>query len=89
MQYKKLLYEKFTTISYFHPDAEGVSLIEDQCKAASGFVVGGENALAKEFPFAARLGSMEATGGINWFCGGTIVSKYYILTAAHCFYSPL
>lgn len=89
LAYKKLLYEEEKTLSYFHPDARGVPFIEDHCKTATGFIVGGENAQPKEFPFAARLGSAESLTNINWLCGGTIISNNYVLTAAHCFHSPL
>lgn len=90
LQYKKLLYEETKTISYFHANATGISFTEDRCTSVGGFVVGGENALPKEFPFAARLGHFNSYGRHNhvtWMCGGTIISAQVILTAAHCFYS--
>ncbi|XP_073841818.1 serine protease snk-like [Musca autumnalis] len=88
-EYKQQLYDENVTISYFHPDAQGVSFVQDHCKTGTGFIVGGVNALPQEFPFAARLGSAESLTNINWLCGGTIISSNHILTAAHCFHSPL
>lgn len=84
-----MIFEKNITFSYYLPDADEISFTEDYCTSSDGFVVGGENAQPKEFPFAARLGNMAYTGDINWFCGGTLLSQYFVLTAAHCFYAPL
>ena len=46
-------------------------------------VVGGVETSTKEFPHMARLG-YPGLDGIKWGCGGTIISRRYILTAGHC-----
>lgn len=46
-------------------------------------IVGGEEAKLKEFPHMAALGYSE-NGSIEWNCGGSLISEYFVLTAAHC-----
>ncbi|KAL7042182.1 hypothetical protein ACKWTF_001053 [Chironomus riparius] len=56
----------------------------DKCKhKAIPLVVGGREAMPYEFPHQALLG-YEYNDMILWKCGGSLVSKNYILTAAHC-----
>lgn len=44
-------------------------------------IVGGENALPGEFPFIVTL--ISSMTGYN-FCGGVLIDKHTVLTAAHC-----
>lgn len=52
---------------------------------ASGLerIVGGRSALQGEFPWQVSLHTNELVD-FDHACGGTIVSEWYILTAAHC-----
>jgi len=44
-------------------------------------IVGGTNALKNEFPW--RIGMKKSSNG-GIFCGGSIISPNYVMTAAHC-----
>jgi len=48
-----------------------------------GRIVGGEEAADGEFPWQVSLRSIGALGATH-FCGGSIIDKDWILTAAHC-----
>ncbi|XP_011504864.1 PREDICTED: chymotrypsin-2-like [Ceratosolen solmsi marchali] len=47
----------------------------------SARIIGGENADIKEFPYVVSLAMLNVE---KHFCGGTIISNWHILTAAHC-----
>lgn len=46
------------------------------------FIVGGKVSDPGQFPYQAAL-KIAATDG-NYFCGGSLISRNYVLTAAHC-----
>lgn len=53
---------------------------KDKCTtSAIPFIVGGGETGVNEFPHQALLGDER-----EWFCGGSLVSEEFVLTAAHC-----
>ncbi|XP_077287909.1 serine protease persephone-like isoform X2 [Arctopsyche grandis] len=47
------------------------------------YILGGEEAGEGEFPHMVALGYNKDTG-LEYNCGGTLISNIYVLTAAHC-----
>eukprot|EP00092_Neocalanus_flemingeri_P077522 GFUD01096289.1.p1 GENE.GFUD01096289.1~~GFUD01096289.1.p1 ORF type:complete len:423 (+),score=81.40 GFUD01096289.1:167-1435(+) len=68
------------------PSKDSISQEEfesEQCGvlAASPFIFGGEKAEDGEFPFMVSLVNRRGKS----FCGGVLISRKHVLTAAHCF----
>ena len=47
------------------------------------YIIGGENATYGEFPFMALL-SIEFNGRFIHICGGSLINRRYVVSAAHC-----
>ncbi|CAD7084454.1 unnamed protein product [Hermetia illucens] len=47
-------------------------------------IVGGSPTQIGEFPFMAALGWPSTTGSYDYNCGGSLISEYFVVTAAHC-----
>jgi len=58
------------------------------CGMKPQFIVGGTDAVAGSWPWAAILGKPLSGGGIEVWCGGSLIKNDVILTAAHCFDLP-
>jgi len=64
------------------------SLAREECgelNSHAGFILGGEDTRLGEYPFLALLGRERGRGrGTFWHCGGTLINKWYVISAAHC-----
>lgn len=46
-------------------------------------IIGGKNAALGQFPWITRLG-YQVDDGLDWMCGGVLISDRHVVTAAHC-----
>jgi len=74
-----------------HPiDADSPSYIPSADKEECGMfqdltnIVGGEVTKPGTYPFTVTLGKLKSDNKIKYFCGGTLINKWFVLTAAHC-----
>ncbi|KAK9758840.1 Trypsin [Popillia japonica] len=84
MEYNKDTVQRVEVIPLLSdPKPSGVLITK--CKFDSvPLVVGGKPALPGEFPFMAVLGYTTTDSNVQWNCGGTLISDFYVMTAAHC-----
>ena len=47
-------------------------------------IVGGQVTKLGDFPYMALQGKIAFDGKIFYSCGGSLINKWYVLTAAHC-----
>ena len=64
------------------------SLEEAECgelNSHAGFILGGNDTKLGEYPYLSLLGRKRSGGqGAFWHCGGTLINRWYVLSAAHC-----
>jgi secreted trypsin-like serine protease len=49
-------------------------------------IVNGEETPINKYPWMAAIMYIDEDGDLSQFCGGSIISDRYVLTAAHCIY---
>ena len=68
-----------------NPDSPGYLPGDGECGVTgdAAFIVGGQDTKLGEFPWSALI---RKKGGSQkrWHCGGTLINKWYVVSAAHC-----
>lgn len=64
-------------------EQECMKILKASLRPIGGLIIGGEVAEFGEFPYVVALG-YDKGDGIEFSCGGSVISKNFVLTAAHC-----
>ncbi|XP_047533321.1 serine protease persephone-like [Vanessa atalanta] len=64
-------------------DKECQKIVETSLPPLGLHIIGGETVSLGEFPHMVALG-YERTDGFDFLCGGSLISRTFVLTAAHC-----
>ena len=69
-----------------NPDSPDYLPGVEECGIAGDaeFIVGGTDTKLGEFPWSALIRKRLSGGRVRWHCGGTLINKWYVLSAAHC-----
>nr|AQM58429.1 venom s1 protease with cub domain 14 [Pristhesancus plagipennis] len=85
-EYKNLPeFEKEDSSEYGHPQIKGAKSTTCECGLANkppSRILHGDYVAAHEFPWMAGL--LESAQSLQTFCGGTIVTRWHVISAAHC-----
>jgi len=50
----------------------------------AAFILGGQDTKLGELPWMTLLGTRKQSGSIFWKCGGALINKWFVVSAAHC-----
>ena len=68
------------------PDSPGYLHGNGECGLSedAAFIVGGTDTKPGEFPWSALIRKKRPDDAIRWHCGGVLINKWYVVSAAHC-----
>ena len=78
-----MIYALMIILKILHASNAKCGIVKKDNDKNGNRIIGGSESIPNQFPWQAYI-TVRINSGKRSFCGGSVISKRHILTAAHC-----